>query len=105
MDGFDHIRARQIQQVVITLQIRRMVAKTLPTEIFFRKLVPLYHGTHCPVYYQDAFFKFFSNVHSLCSWQWPVCCFQSGISAAKNCKLPTQTCKLNSLISKSRVVC
>jgi len=38
MDGFDNIRARDIEQVVIALQVAMMIAKTLATKILLGKL-------------------------------------------------------------------
>ena len=55
MYSFDHIRAGNIQQVIVAFKVGFMLTEPLATKIFLGQLVPLYHRAHCPVNYQDAF--------------------------------------------------
>ncbi len=66
MDLSHHIRAGEHQQIVITLEIPRMIGKTHATIVAFSEPVLLDHGTHAAIKDQDALgeqgFEFGSTV-------------------------------------------
>ena len=54
MDLADHVGARQDQQVVVALEILRVVLEPLAAEVRFRQLVALDHRPHRAVEDEDA---------------------------------------------------
>src|SRR5436190_11883496 len=55
MDAGNHVRPRQHQDVVVAFQILRMVLEALAAEIRLAQLVPLDHGAHRAIEYEDPF--------------------------------------------------
>ena len=46
MDGLDEVRLREVQQIVVLLQVFRMVGKLVAAIIRLTQLVSLDHGAH-----------------------------------------------------------
>ncbi|MCY1284935.1 hypothetical protein D9M70_338560 [compost metagenome] len=57
LDGLDHVRAAQQQQVVVALHVARPVGEAGAAVVLFLQLVALDHGAHAAVEDQDALFE------------------------------------------------
>ena len=54
MNGGDHLRLAQHQQVVVTFEVARPVGKTRAAKIRFAQAIALDHGAHAPVQNQNS---------------------------------------------------
>ena len=54
MNVLNDMRSRETQEVVVTLHLSGLLHESSSTELFFREVVFLYHGSQCTVQYQDA---------------------------------------------------
>ena len=54
MDALDHVRAREHEQVVVALQVARVVGEALAAEVGLGEPVPLDHRAHRAVEHEDA---------------------------------------------------
>ena len=55
MDLRDHVGPRQDEDVVVALEILRMILEPLAAEIRLGQLVPLDHGAHRAIEHEDPF--------------------------------------------------
>lgn len=65
MDLFHHIGACQVEEIVISLQVRGVAGKVLSFVIGFGQVIALEHGAHGAVQYEDAFF--YGLIQQVCS--------------------------------------
>ena len=54
VNGFDHVRTGDTQQVVVPFQLSGEIGKTVAAIILFIEFEPLDHGTHTTIQYQDT---------------------------------------------------
>jgi hypothetical protein len=57
MDSCDHVGAGEREQIMIPLQIMRMILKPLAAEVRLTESVALDHGAHGAIHDQKAFRK------------------------------------------------
>ena len=62
----DEVGAGQDQKVIVALEIRRPVVKTLPTKVGLAETGVLQHGAHATVQHEDACFKTLGECGSQC---------------------------------------
>ena len=65
MDIPDYIGACKYQQVIVALELLRMLGKQCSTEIGFSKSIALYHCAHCSVKHQNPIIYYFYKFHFL----------------------------------------
>jgi len=63
VDGADDIWTCDRQQVVIALQVMLMFFETFSPVIGFFQFIALNHGTHRPIYDEDAGLELFNYIH------------------------------------------
>ena len=54
MDALNNIWASQEQQVIVALEVVRMIGKAFAAEVGFTQAVLLDHGTHGTIEYKDT---------------------------------------------------
>ena len=54
VNGFDHVRTGDTQQVVVPFQLSGEIGKTVAAIILFIEFEALDHGTHTTIQYQDT---------------------------------------------------
>ena len=54
VNGFDHVRTGDTQQVVVPFQLSGEIGKTVAAIILFIEFETLDHGTHTTIQYQDT---------------------------------------------------
>ena len=65
MDIPDYIGTCKYQQVIVALELLRMLGKQCSTEIGLGKSIALYHCAHCSVKHQNPIFYSFYKFHCL----------------------------------------